>query len=274
MLQRLFARHASEERIEDAVDHGKTMEDQDALRERSQLILERLARKQATARQEEIEARRAAREAAERAAEEAKIATPPAEEAETPAAAEASVAEPDSVTAQAAEESAAAGESAQQDFEAPTAMQEEAVHGVTAPAADATAAERSDYFSDDAPLRTDAGGHAEPHYEAPRAKPPAGDERLAAEPSHSDPVADPLADRFAEPTAEAQPEHTVPDIHDDPEAMERIRKKAEEAKARIAARLQQMEADEHEEGTQTDPSNGRLDLGEDTPPVLPDDSDQ
>lgn len=275
MLQRLFARHASEDRIEDAVDHGKTMEERDALRERSQLILERLSRKQAAARQEEIEARRAAREAAERAAEEAK-ATPPA--VETPSATAAETAETgtsaaeapaevtENVPAPASETPTVAGEAVQQDFDAPETAHDDAVRGTADPASDTNAADHSGYFSDDAPLRGDAGDFLEPRYEAPRMDPPAGDEEL-----HAEMPADPA--RF-EPAADPQAERAVPDIHDDPEAMERIRKKAEEAKARIAARLQQIEAEEHEEETETAPSNGRIDLGEDTPPVSPDDSSE
>lgn len=275
MLQRLFARHASEERIEDAVDHGKAMADQDALRERSHLILERLARKQAAARQEEIDARRLAREAAE----EAKAAPPPVEPAKTPAetgaaevpaSAEAPAGEPENAVAHVPE---ASGETAQQHFEAPSAAHEETVRGMADPDAGTTAADRSAYISDDAPLRTGADDHAEPRYEAPQTDLPPGDDEPAAEPQAEIPTEPSHFEPSAGPDADMHAEHMVPDIHDDPEAMEQIRKKAEEAKARIAARLQQLEADEHEEEVQTDSPNRRLDLGEDTPPVLPDDSD-
>lgn len=259
MLQRLFARNVPEERIDNAVDHGKAVEEQDVLRSRSALILERLARKQAAARQDEIEARRVAREAAEEAA---------------PATAETPIAAPDGSSSAVSE----SVETARQDFEAPAAVHEEAGFGRAEPAADTTATQGSDYFSDDAPLRPD---NTEARYEAPQAEPPAADDGFGVEPPMETPegpeqVAPDSVEphhvepHHVEPAAEAQPAHAVPDIHDDSEAMEQIRLKAEEAKARIAARLQQMEA---EESATTDASTGRLDLGENTPPVSPDDSD-
>lgn len=278
MLQRLFARNVPEERIDNAVDHGKAVEEQDVLRSRSALILERLARKQAAARQDEIEARRVAREAADRVPEEAKTAAPQPEPATTPtesdeeaapATAEAPVAAPDGSSSAVSE----SVETARQDFEAPAAVHEEAGFGRAEPAADTTATQGSDYFSDDAPLRSD---NTEARYEAPQAEPPAADDGFGVEPPMETPegpeqVAPESGEpHHVEPAAEAQPAHAVPDIHDDSEAMEQIRLKAEEAKARIAARLQQMEA---EESATTDASTGRLDLGENTPPVSPDDSD-
>lgn len=276
MLQRLFARHASEDRIENAVDHGKTIAQQDALRERSHLILERLARKQAAAREEEIEARRAAREAAERTAEEAKTAEPPAAataetaETETSATPESSAGEPETVSAQSSETVVASDEAAQHDFEGSSAAHEEPAYGAAEPASQTETADRGDYFSDDAPLRASADDQSGPRYDAPRAEPPAEDVNAEAE----QPAEMPADHQYFEPSADAHTEHTASDIHDDPEAMERIRKKAEEAKARIAARLEQLEADEQHEEAETDSSNGRLDLGEDAPPVSPDDNNE
>ena len=60
------------------------------------------------------------------------------------------------------------------------------------------------------------------------------------------------------------------EFHEDPEVLEQIRKKAEEAKARIAARLQQMEA---EGGAQNDMAGEHVDLGEDAPPMYDDEDD-
>lgn len=67
MLQRIFSRGASRERIEDAVEHSSAVEQSEVLRERSARILQRLERRQAEVRRAELERRRAAREAAERA---------------------------------------------------------------------------------------------------------------------------------------------------------------------------------------------------------------
>jgi hypothetical protein len=267
MLERLFARNVPEERIEDAVDHGKAVEERDVLRTRSAVILERLARKQAAARQQEAEARRVAREAADRITDEpAAMPAEPGEAAQTAA---------EEASAQSAEETAASGGTAQQDHDAMAAAQtEQSSSGMAETPGGTAPAGQGGYFSDDAPLRDDAGDRPEARFEAPRTEPPAADEGFAAEPfaepeepESAEPA--PTGPATAEPAAESGPEHASPDIHDDPEALERIRQKAEEAKARIAARLEQMEA---EEASADEPSSGRIDLGEDTPPVSPDDS--
>ncbi len=74
MLNCLFARNVPEDRVQDAVDHGNAVEQRDALRERSAVILDRLERKRTELRRIELEERQAAKDAADRAALEAETA--------------------------------------------------------------------------------------------------------------------------------------------------------------------------------------------------------
>ena len=69
MLQRLFLRGVSRDRIENAAAHGAESEQRDALRQRSAVILERLRRRQADVRKAELDRRRAEAEAARHSAE-------------------------------------------------------------------------------------------------------------------------------------------------------------------------------------------------------------
>lgn len=246
MLQRLFARHISEERIEDAVDHGKSREQQDVLRTRSAEILERLARKTAVAHEEEIKARRAAREAADRAAEEAKSIAEQAEQAAEEASALVPYSESGSVPGN--------PDAAAADAPAETGVPAEAVHeagfGMADPAAEPAAGMDGGYIGENAPASADE----------------------ASVPDATAMQFPEAAEGFAPdnlPEGPGQSARSIPDIHDDPEALEQIRLKAEEAKARIAARLQQIEAGEGAEG---DAPESRLDLGEAIPPMSSDDS--
>ena len=67
MLQRLFSRGVSRDRIEDAIEHSSEDEQRDALRERSAMILQRLEKKRLEARRAELAHKRAELEAAEQA---------------------------------------------------------------------------------------------------------------------------------------------------------------------------------------------------------------
>lgn len=65
MLQRLFQRQGTANRLESALEHSKAMEERDVLRERSATILARLERKQMLAHRAELARRKAEREAAQ-----------------------------------------------------------------------------------------------------------------------------------------------------------------------------------------------------------------
>ncbi|MFZ2101872.1 MAG: hypothetical protein WAU86_15040, partial [Oricola sp.] len=78
------------------------------------------------------------------------------------------------------------------------------------------------------------------------------------------------ADEPEAPAVYTQPERALAEnpSPEDAAMYEQIRQKAEEARARIAKRLEQMKADEEEAG-QREYETGRFDLGENTPPLAP-----
>ncbi|QKV17278.1 hypothetical protein [Oricola thermophila] len=280
MLQRLFARHVPEERIEEVVEHGSRIAQRDALRDRSAVILERLARKQAVARKQAIEARRKAQEAAEEIPQ----------DAGAPEAAPEASAEPDAAPAEAAAPAAGydqpptqvaataapdeVGPSLETPLAAPETQEPPATESSAAPAADYVPAPDGvpvDHSPLDAPLRGTADGHPQAHHEETAAGLSRGDDAsFATQPDGMSADAD-SASPAVQMSDGGDGERSGPGIHDDPEAMELIRRRAEEARARIAARLQEM-ANEGEPAAGS--PTGHVDLGENTPPLSPRDSEE
>ena len=294
MLNRLFARNAPEDRVQDAIDHSKDAEQRDALRERSAVILDRLERKRAELRRIELEERQAAREAADRAALEAETTTEAAAAIEATATAEtgmgAETAQADMGAVEAtAPEAAAAETTAVGDLAAQAAETAQATGDYQpAPAYEETATAAEGYFSESEPLREPGAMEAETDYAAEgltgtTAAPAAdfgGITPEAAETDYPEAASEAPATGYEAGFAETtgyQPESTPPAsthslAEEDPEVYEQIRRKAEEARARIAARLEQMQAGEGGETHQE--TEERLDLGEDAPPMYDDGEDQ
>jgi hypothetical protein len=301
MLNRLFARNVPEDRVQDAVDHGKDVEQRDALRERSAVILDRLERKRTELRRIELEERQAAKDAADRAALEAETAveataaTEATAVAETGTASETGQGDTGAVEAMAPEvtatETGVAG-----NFAVETAETGQATGGYQpAPGGEETAAAFSSetttaadgHFSESEPLRQHEAMTAETDYADERATgmtetPATNFGAVGAETPEADypDVASDLpataCEAGSEETAGYQPDAVHPAsahslAEEDPEVLEKIRRKAEEARARIAARLEQMQAGE---GGDAGHDSERLDLGGDAPPMFGDSDDR
>lgn len=295
MLNRLFARNVPEDRIQDAINHSEGVEERDALRERSAVILDRLERKRAELRRIELEERQAARDAADRAALEAEAAAEAAAASEATAAAEtgmaAEAAQVDTgAVAETAPEATAAEMTAAGDLAAGVAETARATGDYQpAPGGEETAAAASfeagaaadGYFSESEPLREPEAMDAETRYadESPTgmAQTPETDfgstAPEAAETDYPEAASETPATGYEAGSAETagyepdagQPAPSNYLAEEDPEVYEQIRQKAEEARARIAARLEQMQAGEAGE---TGHEAERLDLGEDVPPMV------
>jgi hypothetical protein len=255
LLERFFSRGVPQQRIENAVDHRSTVEQQDVLRERSAVILKRLERRKAEVKRAAAEADLAAAEAAEIQAAEA--ARREAEEATRREAAEAGAVQDaamsDEGTITPGAERAGVPESANDtapEIMAPadpdTAESTEMPTGEIAFSADTEADEQRDmasgdsegFFAETGPLREDMREANDVQPETVEfSEPDAGHDERAAE----------------------QPE-------EDEEVAEQLRLKAEEAKARIAKRLESLNA----AGEDGPP---RLDLGQDVPAIYPDEED-
>jgi hypothetical protein len=303
MLQRLFSRNVPEQRVADAVERQTNMEAQEALRERSSVILNRLERKKAEITRAETQAREKERDEAERAAAEAQATEGAADtpqpvsesgDADLPVTAEATAetadappemadAEPEETAATATEPVAEFqendtdygqddaetghvlppfGHAAAKDDE-PAMADEPDVSEITASRGDETLADESDpleavrrqeLFSESGPLR----------------RADSDDENTA--PAEPDDVADPAPDEEPAPVRRVSDDQVSHADHDSSEADEELRRTAEEAKARIAARLQQMQG-----ASGADPApavdNERVDLQEETPPIYHGDAD-
>lgn len=263
MLQRLFSRGAPRERIEDATMHSAETEQREILRERSTAILERLERRQEEAEKAELARRLAEREAAEReeheAAEHAAQDDLPEDDADHD--------EP----------------VAEVDEQSPVFEAGDDVPAMTADAVD----DASGVVFDDRPLDFEAA--PEP------VEPDVADDEFAEE-------EEPVAETAASPEYDVAPAENRPEAdalfsdseplrpvilpesisnlngedgaapsnagaaasNEDPEIYEQLRLKAEEAKERIAKRLEAMKAEE-----EARVAASRLDFGADTPPIAP-----
>jgi hypothetical protein len=277
MLQRLFSRGAPRERIEHATAHGAETEQQEILRERSTAILERLERKQEEAEKAELARRLAEREAAEREEHEA-------------AEHEAAERENYEVAGQAAQDNQSEDDADHGDAVAETDEQAPVFgEGDDAPAMMAGAIDVSpDVEFDDRPQDFEADPD-------PAAEPDADDDAFAGQ---EEPVAEtaPPRENDAVPAenhreadalfSDSEPlrpvilPHTISNLpgadgavhshaghatsSEDPEVHEQLRRKAEEARERIAKRLKAMKDEEEAKA-----AAGRLDFGEDTPPIAP-----
>lgn len=276
MLQRLFSRGAPRERIEHASAHGAETEQQEILRERSTAILERLERKQEEAEKTELARRLAERETAEREEREA-------------AEHEAAERENYEVAGQAAQDNLSEDDAdhdhavAETDEQAPVFEEGDDAPAMMADAID----DAPDAAFDDRPQDFEA--------DPKQAEPDADDDAFAGQ---EEPVAETAAppendvvqtDNHREADAlfsDSEPlrpvilPHTISNLpgedgavhshaghaasNDDPEVHEQLRLKAEEAKERIAKRLEAMK----DEG-KAKAVAGRLDFGADTPPIAP-----
>lgn len=320
MLQRLFSRGVSRDRIEDAIEHSSEAEQRDALRERSAMILQRLENKRLEARRAELERKRAELEATEEAEREAtefaaadEIAEPVPETEES----EAGMAEA------AAPMEIAEAPAAMDEFEEPQAegydhdealdlaegpfreMHPEAHHDAitdepeddVAPEAEAETVEFrpieepedvADVIEEPALFAEAEVEDASLSFEEPEAAElsEAADETAF---EADNPVARSNEDLFAEseplrPAMEVNLPFSAP--HDggdapagethhsalaeqDPEAYEQLLRKAAEAKARIAKRLETLKAEEEANATAS-----LLDIGAAAPPLAPDHGDE
>jgi hypothetical protein len=281
MLQKMFARggrrHASQERIEEATERQSALEQQEVLRDRSALILGRIEKRKQEVRREALARKAAEKEEAERLAaeeqardEEARLA---AEKAETEAA---EAADDPTESAQAADSMASEAEAprsqdtsaftesvtvseqepptAEELFADPQADGHEAISDGNA-GRDETASE--ELVTAEVSLDSAEYQEAEPVY-------------AEAEPEYTEvePVQHEVNQEYAEaapigeaPAHEMEPEREPPAAAEsDAEADALIRQRAEEARARIAKRLEQMKAAE-EAGAP------RVELGIDIPPI-------
>jgi len=322
MLQRLFSRGVSRDRIEDAIEHSSEAEQRDALRERSAMILQRLENKRLEARRAELAHRRAELEAAEEAEREAAEFTsadeivetaPEAEEGDAGLAEAAAPADPSD--APAAMDSLEEPQAEEHDHdetlefaEGPfreihpeahrDAIEDEAEEEV-AEAAEAETVEfrpmeepegAAEVIEDPEPFANAEVEDASASFEEPEAaelSPSAEEVEAEAE----NPVSGPRSneDLFAEseplrPAAEinlpfsvshdngdvpaAETQHSAL-ADQDPEAYEQLLRKAEEAKARIAKRLETLKAEE-----EASAAASLLDIGAAAPPLAPDHGDE
>ena len=335
MLQRLFSRGVSRDRIEDAIEHSSEAEQRDALRERSAMILQRLENKRLEARRAELAQRRAEYEAAEQAEREADYAAAeeiartaaeaeenetamaeaaaPVEIAEEPAAVMVEFDEPqanddrDDDTLELAEApvhdtdpEVSYPELEPADVPDETIPEGEAEEDVTAEADAATieyrpleepesVAEVTEYAEpasftetdvEDSPASFAEAEDAdfsrtaeETEYEADepvaRSRP---SEEMFAESEPLRPAADinlPFPRLRNEGEAAAGETHHSALAGEDPQAYEQLLRKAEEAKARIAKRLEALRAEE-----EANASASLLDLGAAVPPLAPDHGDE
>ena len=233
MLPRFFSRNVPEQRIADALEHQQALESQEVLRERSAVILGRLEKRQS-------ELKRAEAIAREKAKREAKEAEAAAEKAKAEARALADEAVADTQHRIEAESGAAMEPKPDVVVAAETAPNTAAVEPAT-------------------PIATeDTSG----------AQAPAADEVEAGEPpvetaEAAQPVED-LSHRVEPATEFHAPEADTGDV-DQPAAIDSdLEQAAAAARARIAARLEQLR--ETSEAAVDEPS-GRAELGDDTPPL-------
>ncbi|WP_425417588.1 hypothetical protein [Oricola indica] len=271
MLQRLFSRGAPRERIEHATAHGAETEQQEILRERSTAILERLERKQEEAEKAELARRLAEREAAEREEHEA---------AER---------ENYEVAGQAAQDNQSEDDTdhddavAETDEQAPVFGEEDDAPAMMADAIDdapdvAFDDRPRDFEADPEPAEPDVADDAFSEQEEPVAETAAPQENDTV-PAENHREADELFSD-SEPLRPVILPHTISNLpgadgavhshaghaasNEDPEVHEQLRRKAEEARERIAKRLKAMKDEEEAKA-----AAGRLDFGEDTPPIAP-----
>lgn len=322
MLQRLFSRGVSRDRIEDAIEHSSEAEQRDALRERSTMILQRLENKRLEARRAELAHKRAELEAAEQAELDAADYAAAEETVETAPEAEAGMAE----TA-APVEPAEEAEFVSEDFDEPQArdydddetlelaegpfrkthpemegavLEDEAEADVSAeadaetvefrpleepqdaagmteeaepaPFAETDVEDGSASFEDpEAVDLSDTVYEAQFEADEPVARPRPSEEMFAdSEPLR--PAADvslPFSLSRDESEAPAGEAHHSALADQDPEAYEQLLRKAEEAKARIAKRLEMLKAEEEAKATAS-----LLDIGAAAPPLAPDHGDE
>ncbi|WP_223475595.1 hypothetical protein [Oricola indica] len=276
MLQRLFSRGAPRERIEHATAHGAETEQQEVLRERSTAILERLERKQEEAEKAELARRLAEREAAEREEHEA-------------AEHEAAERENYEVAGQAAQDNQSEDDVdrddavAETDEQAPVFGEDDDAPAMMADAIDdapdvAFDDRPQDFEADPEPAELDAADGAFAGQEEPVAETAAPPENDAVPAENHRETDDLFSD--SEPLRPVILPHTISNLpgedgavhshaghaasSDDPEVHEQLRRKAEEARERIAKRLKAMKDEEEAKA-----ASGRLDFGEDTPPIAP-----
>jgi len=330
MLQRLFSRGASRDRIEDAIEHSSEAEQRDALRERSAMILQRLENKRLEARRAELEHKRAELEAAEEADRDAAAASAAAEEiAETePADEEAETGMAEAAPMEIAEERVGAVE----DFDEPYARDydDDGTPGLAeAPFRETHPDIEHAVFEDEAVRRGEAyeDVSAEAHTESvefrpleePEDREDVTEEAAPASFAETDVEDNPAA--LVEPEdvdlpeaaveteyeaeepafrsrsseemfADSEPLRPAADLNlpfslsrddgdpaageahrstlaeEDPDAYEQLLRKAEEAKARIAKRLEALKADEG-----ANAATSLLDIGAAAPPLAPDHGD-
>ena len=330
MLQRLFSRGVSRDRIEDAIEHSSETEQRDALRERSAMILQRLENKRLEARRVELAHRRAEHEAVEQAegeaaeivetahevqdtetgmtggpapAEIADEPVAPAEDYDQPQAREyddedtvelaeapfpethPEVTDPEMEPAGAQNETIPEGEaeedlSAEADAETVEFRPLEELESVAEVPGDTEPASFADTDVEDGPVsfvdaeETDLPDTAEEaEYEADEPVTRSRrSEEMFAESEPLRPAADvnlpfslPRDDGDAAP---GEVRHSAL-ADQDPQAYEQLLRKAEEAKARIAKRLEAMRAEE-----EANASASLLDLGAAAPPLAPDHGDE
>ena len=329
MLQRLFSRGASRDRIEDAIEHSSEAEQRDALRERSAMILQRLENKRLEARRSELAHKRAELEAAEEAERDAAEYAATEEVAETETEAEeAEIGMAEAAPMEIAEEPVAAVEN----FDEPQARDydhEETLELAEAPLREAHPDVERAVFEDE----TVPGGevdeavsneaHAETVEFRPLEEPEEGAEVTveAAPASFAETDVEDSPAAFVEAEAVDLPEATVETEYEaeepvvlsrpsqemfadseplrpaadinlpfslsrddgdpaageahhgtlaeqDPDAYEQLLRKAEEAKVRIAKRLEMLKAEE-----EANASASLLDIGAAAPPLAPDHGD-
>lgn len=331
MLQRLFSRGVTRDRIEDAIEHSPEAEQRDALRERSAMILQRLENKRLEARRAELADKRAEHEAAEQAereavdyaaadetadmapeAEETEIGmaetAAPAEFADEPVAAAMDFDEPrahdydDDETLELAEapfrethpemdravleddvnfedeaEEDVAAEADAGTVEFRPLEEPEDVLGVMEEAEPAPFAETdaeydmASFEEAEAPDFPEATADADFEADEPVTRPGPGEE-LFAESEPLRPAADvnlPFSMSRDDGDAAAGEAHHSTLADQDPEAYEQLLRKAEEARARIAKRLETLKAEE-----QANAAASLLDIGAAAPPLAPDHGDE
>lgn len=273
MLQRLFSRGTAKDRIGAAVERSAEMEQRDILRERSATILGRLEHRKAEARRAERARLNAEREAVEREAAEfeqwqaAERALPEAM-ADTEHF-EAHEAEPDVM--QEAEFTSWDEEAVSEDLEASAPYIDAGETDVPVETLFADDTPRAAVYSDDDDDDDEPSQAWAEEIEAPLTHAQADDLFRDSAPLRDD------FDRAkaAEPPMEAHPHaseavgHEHWETHqladEDPEVYEQLRLKAEEAKARIARRLEMMkDAGKVHDGPQL------IDLGAAAPPLAMD----